>query len=247
MALRFAVTMRELCCAPSVPAVRSLCPACSLRTGRCAEQKVHQPVRPHPRSPGVYSKTVNLPQTKFDMRANSVVREPQLQQFWQENRIYEQLSRENPGVSEGAPHARCCRGSPGPTSCLPAIRQRAVRRRPSSRECRHEGGREDGAAEVADEQGDMWAHGRPALHTCMQAGSLSLVRETCLARPRAAQTQHPARAVPGTLLRARRRRRSHATSPPPSAPPRCSPPSRCMTARPTQTATCTSGTRSTRS
>ncbi len=55
---------------------------------------------PPPRRPaGVYSKTVNLPQTKFDMRANSVVREPQLQQFWQDNRIYEQLSRENPGVS----------------------------------------------------------------------------------------------------------------------------------------------------
>lgn len=47
---------------------------------------------------GVYSKTVNLPATKFDMRANSVVREPQLQQFWQESKIYEQLSRANPGV-----------------------------------------------------------------------------------------------------------------------------------------------------
>ncbi len=48
---------------------------------------------------GVYSSTVNLPQTKFDMRANSVVREPQLQQFWEDNKIYEQLSRNNPGVS----------------------------------------------------------------------------------------------------------------------------------------------------
>ncbi|KAL4446248.1 hypothetical protein ABPG77_003055 [Micractinium sp. CCAP 211/92] len=57
----------------------------------------------------VYSKTVNLPQTKFDMRANSVVREPQLQQFWQDNRIYEQLSRENPGpaftLHDGPPYA----------------------------------------------------------------------------------------------------------------------------------------------
>lgn len=47
----------------------------------------------------MYSKTVNLPQTGFDMRANSVVREPQLQQFWEEQRVYEKLSRENQGVS----------------------------------------------------------------------------------------------------------------------------------------------------
>ena len=52
-----------------------------------------------PAAAGVYSKTVNLPQTAFDMRANSVVREPQLQQFWADNKIYEQLSRGNPGVS----------------------------------------------------------------------------------------------------------------------------------------------------
>lgn len=57
----------------------------------------------------MYSKTVNLPQTAFDMRANSVVREPQLQQFWAENRIYEQLSRDNPGepftLHDGPPYA----------------------------------------------------------------------------------------------------------------------------------------------
>ncbi|EFN52326.1 hypothetical protein CHLNCDRAFT_36907 [Chlorella variabilis] len=57
----------------------------------------------------VYSKTVNLPATKFDMRANSVVREPQLQQFWQESKIYEQLSRANPGptftLHDGPPYA----------------------------------------------------------------------------------------------------------------------------------------------
>ena len=55
---------------------------------------------------GVYSKTVNLPQTAFDMRANSVVREPQLQKFWEEQRVYEKLSRDNPGV-----RGRC--GGPG--------------------------------------------------------------------------------------------------------------------------------------
>ena len=55
---------------------------------------------------GVYSKTVNLPQTAFDMRANSVVREPQLQQWWADNKIYEQLSRSNSGVSRTATGGR---------------------------------------------------------------------------------------------------------------------------------------------
>ena len=42
-----------------------------------------------------YKDTVNLPQTEFNMRANAVVREPELQQFWTENKIYEQLSQNN--------------------------------------------------------------------------------------------------------------------------------------------------------
>ncbi|MGD1919597.1 MAG: class I tRNA ligase family protein, partial [Pleurocapsa sp.] len=42
-----------------------------------------------------YKETVNLPQTAFNMRANAVVREPELQQFWAENKIYEQLSQNN--------------------------------------------------------------------------------------------------------------------------------------------------------
>ncbi|MEM8831796.1 MAG: class I tRNA ligase family protein, partial [Cyanobacteria bacterium P01_G01_bin.19] len=42
-----------------------------------------------------YKETVNLPQTKFSMRANSVQREPELQKFWAENQIYEQLSQNN--------------------------------------------------------------------------------------------------------------------------------------------------------
>ncbi|MEY2832334.1 MAG: hypothetical protein RLZZ574_1592, partial [Cyanobacteriota bacterium] len=42
-----------------------------------------------------YKETVNLPQTEFNMRANAVEREPELQQFWAENKIYEQLSQNN--------------------------------------------------------------------------------------------------------------------------------------------------------
>ncbi|MFM2313158.1 MAG: hypothetical protein RLZZ04_2434 [Cyanobacteriota bacterium] len=42
-----------------------------------------------------YKESVNLPQTEFNMRANAVEREPELQQFWAENQIYEQLSQNN--------------------------------------------------------------------------------------------------------------------------------------------------------
>lgn len=56
-----------------------------------------------------YKDTVNLPKTKFDMRANAVKREPQLQQFWAENQIYERLSETNPGdrfiLHDGPPYA----------------------------------------------------------------------------------------------------------------------------------------------
>lgn len=53
--------------------------------------------------------TVNLPQTKFDMRANAKTREPQLQQFWAEHQIYEKLSHNNPQevfvLHDGPPYA----------------------------------------------------------------------------------------------------------------------------------------------
>ncbi|MEA5509478.1 isoleucine--tRNA ligase [Crocosphaera sp. UHCC 0190] len=56
-----------------------------------------------------YKDTVNLPQTNFSMRANAVNREPELQQFWAENQIYEKLSQENPGdlfiLHDGPPYA----------------------------------------------------------------------------------------------------------------------------------------------
>lgn len=56
-----------------------------------------------------YKDTVNLPQTKFDMRANAVKREPEIQQFWEENQIYAHLSQNNPGeifiLHDGPPYA----------------------------------------------------------------------------------------------------------------------------------------------
>jgi isoleucyl-tRNA synthetase len=58
---------------------------------------------------GHYKNTVNLPQTKFDMRANAVKREPELQKFWTEERIYEHLSQQNPNepfiLHDGPPYA----------------------------------------------------------------------------------------------------------------------------------------------
>ncbi|MGR3275730.1 isoleucine--tRNA ligase [Acaryochloris marina NIES-2412] len=59
--------------------------------------------------PGRYKKTVNLPKTKFDMRANAVKREPELQKFWADQNIYEDLSQNNPGevfvLHDGPPYA----------------------------------------------------------------------------------------------------------------------------------------------
>lgn len=56
-----------------------------------------------------YKDTVNLPQTKFEMRANAVKREPELQQFWADEQIYDRLSENNPGdlfvLHDGPPYA----------------------------------------------------------------------------------------------------------------------------------------------
>lgn len=60
-------------------------------------------------APGSYKDTVNLPKTQFDMRANALKREPEIQKFWAENRIYENLSQQNPGeifiLHDGPPYA----------------------------------------------------------------------------------------------------------------------------------------------
>lgn len=59
--------------------------------------------------PKGYKDTVNLPQTDFNMRANAVQREPELQKFWAEKQIYENLSHNNPGdrfiLHDGPPYA----------------------------------------------------------------------------------------------------------------------------------------------
>lgn len=56
-----------------------------------------------------YKDTVNLPQTNFSMRANAVIREPEIQKFWAEQSIYEDLSNNNKGdiftLHDGPPYA----------------------------------------------------------------------------------------------------------------------------------------------
>ncbi|RCJ28230.1 isoleucine--tRNA ligase [Nostoc sp. ATCC 43529] len=58
---------------------------------------------------GNYKDTVNLPKTNFEMRANAIKREPEIQKFWEDNQIYDRLSRENPGelfiLHDGPPYA----------------------------------------------------------------------------------------------------------------------------------------------
>ncbi|WP_072621775.1 isoleucine--tRNA ligase [Spirulina major] len=59
--------------------------------------------------PKSYKDTINLPKTDFNMRANAVQREPELQQFWHDERIYETLAVENPRdrfiLHDGPPYA----------------------------------------------------------------------------------------------------------------------------------------------
>ncbi|MEI6064355.1 MAG: isoleucine--tRNA ligase [Pseudanabaena sp. ELA748] len=56
-----------------------------------------------------YKDTVNLPQTDFSMRANAVIKEPEIQKFWQEQDIYADLSQNNKGdiftLHDGPPYA----------------------------------------------------------------------------------------------------------------------------------------------
>ena len=56
-----------------------------------------------------YKDTLNLLQTPFAMRANARQREPEIQAFWAEQRLYERLSQQNPGESftlhDGPPYA----------------------------------------------------------------------------------------------------------------------------------------------
>ena len=71
----------------------------------CTPNSRHETVT----EPGSYKDTVNLPKTNFEMRANAIKREPEIQKFWEENKIYDRLSKNNPGelfiLHDGPPYA----------------------------------------------------------------------------------------------------------------------------------------------
>ena len=56
-----------------------------------------------------YGRTVLLPVTSFDQRANSLKREPELQKWWADNKIYENLAERSVGekftLHDGPPYA----------------------------------------------------------------------------------------------------------------------------------------------
>ncbi|VFQ64649.1 unnamed protein product [Cuscuta campestris] len=58
---------------------------------------------------GMYKHTVDLPKTAFGLRANSVIREPELQKLWEENLIFKRISERNTGgafvLHDGPPYA----------------------------------------------------------------------------------------------------------------------------------------------
>ncbi|KAI7743352.1 hypothetical protein M8C21_003233, partial [Ambrosia artemisiifolia] len=58
---------------------------------------------------GKYKHTVDLPKTTFGMRANSAVREPEIQKLWDENQVFKKVAEKNTGGSfvlhDGPPYA----------------------------------------------------------------------------------------------------------------------------------------------
>ncbi|KAA8548941.1 hypothetical protein F0562_000625 [Nyssa sinensis] len=58
---------------------------------------------------GKYKHTVDLPKTTFGMRANSAVREPEIQKLWDENQVFKRVADTNNGGSfilhDGPPYA----------------------------------------------------------------------------------------------------------------------------------------------
>ncbi|XP_010547028.1 PREDICTED: isoleucine--tRNA ligase, chloroplastic/mitochondrial [Tarenaya hassleriana] len=58
---------------------------------------------------GKYKHTVDLPKTGFGMRANSLVREPEIQKLWDDNQVFKRVSDKNNGGSfilhDGPPYA----------------------------------------------------------------------------------------------------------------------------------------------
>lgn len=48
---------------------------------------------------GRYKHTVDLPKTSFGMRANALVREPEIQKSWDDHQVFMRVADKNDGVS----------------------------------------------------------------------------------------------------------------------------------------------------
>lgn len=55
---------------------------------------------------GKYKHTIDLPKTAFGLRANSVIREPELQRLWDENQVFKRVVGRNTGVTSSLDF--CC-------------------------------------------------------------------------------------------------------------------------------------------
>lgn len=57
----------------------------------------------------VYKHTIDLPKTTFGLRANSIVREPEIQKFWDDNEVFKRVVAKNTGetfiLHDGPPYA----------------------------------------------------------------------------------------------------------------------------------------------
>ncbi|CAM9731587.1 unnamed protein product [Chrysoparadoxa australica] len=77
--------------------------------GQGQKQQPQQKKKKEKKPDSIYKSTVILPQTDFQQRANAINREPELQQFWADEKVYEELVESNSGskfiLHDGPPYA----------------------------------------------------------------------------------------------------------------------------------------------
>ncbi|KAL6911576.1 hypothetical protein ACP4OV_000381 [Aristida adscensionis] len=100
-----ALLPRRFCTEPGEPAA----PAVSKRRSRGPVMAAKKAAEGTKQEDGKYKHTVDLPKTTFGLRANSVVREPELQKLWEENQVLKRVSERNTGATfvlhDGPPYA----------------------------------------------------------------------------------------------------------------------------------------------
>jgi hypothetical protein len=160
---------------------------------------------------------VKTPTTAFSLRANSVVREPEIQAWWQDKGIYQDMAANNPGVSPGRPAAQLLQQL-GLRAAVLVWLLGDLLAAASSQQAAPQG--------VATwRRSDLERRAR-GTQLDRVAGRAGLKRHAAGAAPACCRTQGRAGAHPCNGAR----------------PRTCRSPTPCTTARPTPTATCTSAT-----